>query len=363
MSGWLDVGAAPPRGPPPNNVVDFMVTTIPGLEDIVLEEAREKIDILGAELRFGGVGGRVLLRVPTNQHNRVFMLRSIEHIIELIGTFGVKGDRSGLDQIYNGVLNLDIPLGSTFRVTCERVGSHDYTSIDVQRVAGQALVDKYGRKVDLRKPETIVRVDVAHNLCIVGIQKTRTSLRIRHPRVFQHYSALNPVIAYAMLRIAGVRSGDRILDPFCGGGTIIIEAAQAWNNLELIGIDISPKSIEGARMNAEAAGVKDKVKFIIGDARRLEIVLPEGWRTDRVVSNLPFGIRSGRLKVIPAIYTDFLRSLRRFLSEDSRVCLLTIHRDLIEKIAGELCYKVIGSRWIMQGELKTWIILLSPSIE
>ncbi|MBS7641359.1 MAG: THUMP domain-containing protein [Candidatus Bathyarchaeia archaeon] len=343
-----------------NNVVDFMVTTIPGLEDIVFEEAREKINVLDVIPRFGDVGGRVLLRVPRNQCDKVFTLRSIEHIIELVGTFKVGSDKNGLDQIYSGVYSFDIPLGSTFRVTCERVGSHKYTSIDVQRIAGQALVDKYGRRVNLKNPETIVRVDVAYDLCIVGLQKTRTSLRIRYPRMFQHYSALNPIIAYAMLRIAGVRSGDRVLDPFCGGGTIIIEAAQAWSGLELIGVDISPKSIEGAWMNAEAAGVRDKVNFIVGDARRLERVLSRGWRADKVVSNLPFGIRSGRLKVIPPMYTDFLKSVRQFLNEDSKVCLLTLHNSLLKSIAEDLGYKVIGSRWILQGGLKTWIMLLSP---
>lgn len=359
FGGHAEVGAGY-SGSSSAYTVDFIVTTMPGLEDIVLEEAREKIDVLDAKLRFGNVGGRVLLRVPLSQANRVFMLRSIEHIIELINIFEVESDRSGLDQIYSRVYGLNIPLGSTFRVTCERIGSHKFTSIDVQRVAGQALVDKYGRRVNLKNPETIVRVDVVHNLCIVGIQKTKMSLKIRYPRAFQHYSALNPVIAYSMLRIAGVRPGDAVLDPFCGGGTIIIEAAQVWSDLELIGVDISPKSIEGALKNAEVAGVRDKVKFIVGDARRLEKILPRSWKADKVVSNLPFGIRSGRLKAVPSIYMDFLKSLKPFLKESSRICLLTIHKGLLEKIAVETGYEVISSREILHGGLRDWIILLSP---
>jgi len=337
----------------------IIVTTVPGLEDIVLEEAYEKINVLSSEARFGNVGGRVLLIVPRSQVDRVFNLRSIEHIIQLIETFNISSDRSGLDQVYRWVYELDIPLGSTFRVTCDRIGVHEFTSIDVQKTAGQALVDKYGRKVDLKNPETIVRVDVAHNLCIVGIQKTRTSLRVRYQRIFQHYSALNPVIAYAMLRIAGVKPGDRVLDAFCGGGTIIIEAAQVWDNVDLLGVDISPKSIDGAWRNAEAAGVKDKVRFIVGDSRRLERVLPADWKVDKVVSNLPFGIRSGRLKVIPSIYTEFMKSLKQFLKESSRICLLTVHRVLIEEIADNLGYSVIDSRHILHGGLKAWIMLLS----
>lgn len=338
-----------------------MVTTVPGLEDIVVKEAFEKLSVLKAEKRFCNVGGRVLLNVPLDQVNKAFSLRSIEHIIHLISVFEVERGENGLNQIYNGVYGCEIPLGSTFRVTCERIGEHAYTSLDVQRVAGQAIVDKYRRKVDLKNPETIVRVDVAHNLCIVGIQRTKVSLRIRYPRAFQHHSALNPVIAYAMLRIADVKPGDRVLDAFCGGGTIIIEAAQVWDSsLDLLGIDISPKSIEGAWRNAEAAAVKDKVKFIVGDARRLEKILPADWKIDKAVSNLPFGIRSGRMKAIPKIYADFLKSLKRFIREDSRICLLTVHKDLLESIGRSLNFKVI-SRQIFYGGLQAWIVLLSPA--
>lgn len=339
----------------------IMVTTVPGLEDIVLREASEKLSIFGAEERFCNVGGRVLLNIPLNQVNQVFTLRSIEHIIQLIGSFKIKCDKGGLNQIYEGVYRLDVPLGSTFRVSCERIGEHEFTSIDVQRAAGQALVDKYAKKVDLKNPETIVRVDVIHDTCIVGLQRTRTSLRIRYPRAFQHYSALNPVIAYGMLRISNVRPGDRVLDAFCGGGTIIIEAAQVWSNLDLLGIDISPKSIEGAWRNAEAAGVKDRVRFIVGDARRLEKILPLDWKVDKAISNLPFGIRSGRMKAIPGIYSDFLKSLKPFLKEDSKVCLLTVHRDLLSSISESLNFKVIESKQILYGGLQAWIVLLVPA--
>ena len=347
---------------PDKSHIWLMVTTIPGLEDVVLMEASEKLSLVEAKPRFCNIGGRVSLKIPREQIERVFRLRSIEHVIQLIKVFEISRNASGLDQIYRGVYECEIPLGLTFRVTCERIGEHEFTSIDVQRVAGQAIVDKYGRKVDLKNPETIVRVDVAHSFCIVGIQKTRKSLRIRYPRVFQHYSALNPIIAYAMLRLAGVKSGDRVLDAFCGGGTIIIEAAQVWENLDLLGIDISPKSIEGAWKNSESAEVKDKVKFIVGDSMRLEKVLPADWKIDKVISNLPFGIRSGRLKVIPKIYTEFLKSLKPFLRENSRICLLTVHKKLMENISKKLDYILVDSKQILYGGLQAWIILLKPKL-
>jgi len=339
----------------------LMVTTVPGIEDIVLKEASEKLNLLDSQLKFGEIGGRVYLKIPNGDIQKLFKMRSIEHIIRIIETFHVKRTKSGLDEIYRGVYRLSIPLGSTFRVTCERIGSHDYTSMDVQRVAGQAIVDKYGTKVNLENPETVVRVDVAHDLCIVGIQLTRSSLRIRYPRVFQHPSALNPVIAYAMLRCSGVQPGDRILDAFCGGGTIVIEAAQVWKDIEAIGLDVSPKSIDGARRNAYVAKVKSRVRFILGDATRLEKFLPKGLKVDKAVSNLPFGIRSGRLKSLPSIYSGFLRSLRPFLNETSKVCLLTIRKGLLRSIGERLGYEMLKSRQITTGGLTAYIMLFKPS--
>jgi 23S rRNA G2445 N2-methylase RlmL len=338
-----------------------MVTTIPGIEDIVVKEGSERLSLQEYQLRFGGVGGRVYLKIPRGDLQSLFKMRSIEHIIEIIETFPVERTLAGLEEIYKGVFGLTIPLGSTFRVTCERVGTHDYTSIDVQRAAGQAIVDKYGTKVDLRNPETIVRVDILRDLCVVGIQLTRTSLRIRYPRAFQHPSALNPVIAYAMLRCSEVKPGDRLVDAFCGGGTIIIEAAQVWRDIEAIGLDISPKSVEGARRNSEAANVDSKVRFIRGDATRLEKYLPEGWRADKAVSNLPFGIRSGRKKSLPRIYSGFLRSLRSFLHEESKVCLLTIHKGMLRSIGERLGYEMLDSRQITNGGLTAHIMLFKPS--
>lgn len=342
------------------SIIWLMVTTIPGLEDIVLKEAFEKIDVLESDLKFCNISGRVSMKIPEDQFHKVFTLRSIEHIIQLLKTFKIDLKMNCLNQIYNEVYNCNVPLESTFRATCERIGKHDFTSIDVQKIAGQALVDKYKRKVDLKNPETIVRVDVIHDICIIGIQKTKRSLRIRYPKVFQHYSALNPIIAYAMLKLANVKPNDKILDAFCGSGTIIIEAAQIWEKIELLGIDISPKSIEGAWKNSEVAKVKNKVKFLVGDSTKLNKFLPENYKFDKVISNLPFGIRSSRLKIIPKIYREFLNSIKPFLKESSIICLLTIHKNLLESISKELNYSILESRPIIHGGLQAWIILLKP---
>ncbi|MEM2637330.1 MAG: hypothetical protein QXL15_03155 [Candidatus Korarchaeota archaeon] len=134
------------------------------------------------------------------------------------------------------------------------------------------------------------------------------------------------------------------MDPMCGGGTIVIEAAmmarkippgyfrfakreypnlklfpyEQWQPIiakandeirwdykcEIWARDIDPNAIKSARENALLAGVQDCIKFETKDARLLHQENLSGL----VVTNPPFGIRLGKKMEIPYLYTDFLKS-------------------------------------------------------
>src|ERR1051325_10519016 len=68
----------------------------------------------------------------------------------------------------------------------------------------------------------------------------------------------------AMLKMADVKKDDVLYDLGCGDGRIVIAAAQRFGTRG-VGIDIDPQRIREARINAEKAGVSDKVKFIEQD--------------------------------------------------------------------------------------------------
>ena len=55
----------------------LMVTTVPGIEDIVLKEASEKLNLLESQPRLGGIGGRVSLVIPKSDTQKLFKMRSI----------------------------------------------------------------------------------------------------------------------------------------------------------------------------------------------------------------------------------------------------------------------------------------------
>ncbi|MGQ0778246.1 MAG: TRM11 family SAM-dependent methyltransferase [Pseudonocardiales bacterium] len=96
-------------------------------------------------------------------------------------------------------------------------------------------------------------------------------------RVTERQGALRPVVAAAMVRLAGAVPG-RLLDPCCGSGTILDEAlATGW---EATGSDIDPEAVAAARDNVPRASVHT------ADVRHLP---HDDDMFDAVVSNLPFG--------------------------------------------------------------------------
>jgi ribosomal protein L11 methylase PrmA len=76
-------------------------------------------------------------------------------------------------------------------------------------------------------------------------------------------ASTDPVVDL-MLKMAKVTSGDVVYDLGCGDGKIVIAAAKTYG-ARGVGIDIDPERIQEATANARAAGVSDKVTFILGD--------------------------------------------------------------------------------------------------
>ncbi|WP_262248990.1 SAM-dependent methyltransferase [Parapedobacter soli] len=67
-----------------------------------------------------------------------------------------------------------------------------------------------------------------------------------------------------MLKLAGVKPGDVVYDLGCGDGRIVITAAAKFGATG-VGVDLNPERIKEANANAAAAGVTDKVTFVLGD--------------------------------------------------------------------------------------------------
>ena len=109
------------------------------------------------------------------------------------------------------------------------------------------------------------------------------------PQAFFQVNALQAEVLYnAALDAAGIRPGCgmRVLDAYCGAGTITLAAAR-WAD-SAVGIEIVPPAIENAKRNAHINGLQEKVQFICADAaREIPKLLDRGNRFDAAILDPP----------------------------------------------------------------------------
>jgi tRNA (guanine6-N2)-methyltransferase len=316
-------------------------TTNPGLEDVAAEEFHRRTLAAGlggsvCELTPFGLGGHLLVRNPQSFESLASIvgeMRSIHHVLRPVHCFSLPQENP-LEIIYHQLRDLEIPplrTAASFRVTTKRCGRHPFTSIEVQKTAGTALVERYGRRVDLERYELNVRVDVFAQICLVSLQLTGRALSKRRERPYQPRTALKVPVAYAMLQFARLEPGEgALLDPFCGSGTILVEAARLFPRLELHGCDLFPEAVDGARRNLEALGLSHRIQVRQADARALgQVFPPDHFRA--IVTNPPFGVKVGRKLDFARFYPAFLEAACKVLAPGGFLVLLAWKRGLFSR--------------------------------
>ncbi len=381
----------------------FLVTTDTGFESVLMDELRE----LEPSIKFVRVfSGRVLFEAPPLE-GLLAALRSriANNVYVVVQHFeNVKT----LDDIYRAVRGIDfskiIAPNESFAIRPERIGEHSFTSIDIGRVAGQAVIDSYLEsrgvrlRVDLENPDIEVYTELNQDRLYVALGVTRSSLHKRGYRVFNHPAALKTTIACAMLRIARWKPGTPLLDPMCGGGTIVIEAALASKGIEIpcfklrelvsnpvterivpraleklrafcsrtpgsserafIGIELNPRFAEGAAINAKSAGVDDVTLFTVGDCTKLMPKLVDVARHELgielriAVFNPPYGQRM-RPRDLEALYRDTLALLRELGFE--RAVFITSAIETAEKVLMELDPGPAKRLYVVHGTLPSYV--------
>ncbi len=341
----------------------------PGLEDVALEECTWEARCNPVEVRTGR--GRIIAEAQGSLewiYSRTSSMRSLHAAILLLASTRVPKTRDALEEVYRVALSSGavsyIPEGSNFAVESMRIGEgHEYTSMDLSRVVGQAVIDaarSSGKSIGVRlnSPTIIVYSEVDEDLFSMGILLTgERSLHRRGYRVYDHPAALKPSIAYSMLRLAGARDGDTIMDPMCGGGTVAIEAATLLEDSRILCIDKNPSYIRGAIENALAARVYERITFITGDSTRLEeLVDPDS--VDVVASNPPYGIRMGDPRMVRRVYKGLARGLAYALTPGGRAAIITTESSYMEKVARAEGLRLAHARKVRHGDLWASILVL-----
>ncbi|XP_021561847.1 THUMP domain-containing protein 2 isoform X2 [Carlito syrichta] len=204
--------------------------------------------------------------------------------------------------------------------TTDTSHQHDVTFRELGRVIGIALMKQFGWKADLRNPNLEIFIHLNDIYSVVGIPVFRVPLA---SRAYIKTAGLRSTIAWAMASLAEIRAGAIVLDPMCGLGTILLEAAKEWPDVYYVGADVSDSQLLGACDNLKAAGLKDKIELL--KVSVIELPLPSE-SVDIIISDIPFGKKFKLRKDIKSILQEMERVLHvggtivLLLSEDHYRC-------------------------------------------
>eukprot|EP00755_Sulcionema_specki_P004940 Sspe_Gene.31400::Locus_15500_Transcript_1_1_Confidence_1.000_Length_1546::g.31400::m.31400 len=216
---------------------------------------------------------------------------------------------------------------SSFRVSTKRFGKHPFHGADVEMEVGGALHQRYNVPAKMKGWDVCIRCDIYVEQVILGtlLNPTADPLSKRHKLAFTRTVTLKPNVAYTLLALAKVKDRQAILDPFCGSGTILLEALEVWPGVECKGVDRSGVVVKGAQANAKAAGLQDKVAFAQGNARLLHETFGTNTKFDAVVSNFPWGIKTGSTADIRELYRGALNSIWGALRPGGMLACIVLH--------------------------------------
>lgn len=314
----------------------FVVPCLFGLEGLAANELR-RLNLDGVQAENGRVlftGGPEAL-VKAN-----LWLRTGERVLLRLGAFPAATP----DELFEGVRALPledyIPLDGAFPVKghCldSKLMSVPNCQKTVQKAAALRLGEKYHRD---RLPADGAKFQLQFSLmkdrAEIFLDTSGAGLHKRGYRAVGNDAPLRETLAAAMVELARFRGRDPFLDPFCGSGTIVIEAALTAKNrapgltrrfaaeaypwvpaslwreqraaaierefhgdYRIYGSDLDPRSVEIARANAKKAGVSDLVSFREADA----LTRPFPAERGVLVCNPPYGERLLERKEAQELY-------------------------------------------------------------
>ena len=361
--------------------LELLIPTLFGLEGLCAEELR-RLGLPEVKAENGRVGCKArsadIPRVNLN-------LRTGERVLLVVGRYHA----ADFEALFEGAKALPweefIPREGAFPVKGYSLNSQLHALPAIQSVLKKALAARLGQKYGMDTlPETgalyQVQFSLMHDEVTLMLDTTGAGLHKRGYRAVGVVAPLRETLAAAMVLLSRYRGKDPFCDPFCGSGTIAIEAAliaknrapglnrafsaQRWKWLDsglwlqaadeamdkefhggydIWGGDIDPKAVAIARDNAVKADVEDVVRFEVADAVKFHRDAPVG----RVVTNPPYGERILEKREAEDLYRAFGKAVRT-LPEGWKVSVLSSHTEF-ERTFGRTADK---KRKLYNGMLK-----------
>lgn len=316
-----------------------------------------------------------------------YWLRTADRVKLLIGEFPA----TTYDELFERTKALPwadiLPKDAEFPVIGKSVKSKLYSVPDCQAIVKKAIVENLKEKYNLswfEESGATYRIEVAlhKDMATLSIDTSGAGLHKRGYRYLHNTAPLKETMAAAMIMLTNWTYDKPFIDPFCGSGTIPIEAAmigqniapgfnrsfvsQKWNlispedwkraeeevedlaqydrKLEIVGSDIDHKMIELSINNAKEAGLSELITFKQMQVKDFHPRQDGGY----IVCNPPYGERIGDRKQVEQLYKDMGNAFQK--NPTWSVYVLTANEQF-EALYGK---KATKKRKLYNGKIKTY---------
>ena len=336
----------------------MLAKTFYGFEDILEKELLQ----LGAQnLRKGN-------RSVTFEGDKGFMykanlcLRTALKILKPIHSVRIQNEESLYKVFYNFPWEDHIDVNSKFVIDSVVNGQIFTHSQFVSQKAKDGIVDQFRDRfskrptVDLNRPDLRINLHINNDYCTISLDTSGASLHKRGYRTVTNIAPLNEVLAAGLIQLSGWQANTDFLDPMCGSGTFLIEAAMfalkipaninrknfafdKWKDwdpelfeiikesqlkkvinpkIQINGSDKAPSAIEKAKQNIENANLSEFIKIQKKDFFQLDkqtkgplhlmINPPYGERLEGDINALYQGIGDGFKQSFPNTHAWLISS-------------------------------------------------------
>jgi len=357
--------------------IELIATAAFGLESIVARELKKLgYDNLMVE------NGRVSFTTDELGICRTNLwLRSSDRVLLKIGSFKARTFEELFQQTRALPWEEWLPEDANFPVQGKSIKSQLFSVSDCQAIVKKAIVERlkesYGRSwFEETGPRYQIEVALLNDKVTLTIDTSGLGLHKRGYRQLAGQAPLKETLAAAMIQLSFWHKDRALIDPFCGTGTIPIEAAfiaqnrapglkrsfaaekwpripkalwqEAWQEaldlwnrnvpLHIYGSDIDPNALALAHTHSIEAGVEDVIHF-----QRLPVAeVRSRFKYGHMIANPPYGERLGDVTEIEGLYLELGETFNRL--QNWSLHMLTTH---------QFPERLIGRRWDKSRKLYT----------
>ncbi len=367
---------------------ELIAKTFQGLEEVL---AQELIELGANDVQIG----RRMVSFSGNQemmYRANFCLRTAVRVLKPISHFRARN----ADDVYKAVKEIEwkdiLDLDTSFVVDTTVYSTEFRNSKFVAYKVKDAIVDYFmereGKRpnISVANPDLRLNIHIAEENCTLSLDSSGESLHLRGYRTATVEAPINEVLAAALIKMSGWKFDCDLIDPFCGSGTILVEAALMARNIypgvfrqkfgfenwkdfnpellssifeddsnertfehRIVGSDINLRAVEAALANAKAAGVADLITVEQREIR--DFKKPE--MPAVLITNPPYGER-----LRPEDLSDIYRTLGEKLKREfqgGEAWIISSREELFDSMRLRPSIKVPLQNGSLDCELRKYV--------